>query len=58
MKSSLELAIAPQFYKDHLVQEQTHQVEGLGDVCRFLSGVRHGRRWTVECKGKEMTVGL
>jgi hypothetical protein len=41
VKLALELSVTPQLDKDHLVEQQAHQVEGLGHVVGLFD-VGHG----------------
>lgn len=41
MKLALELSVSPQLDKDDLVEEQPHEIEGLGDVPGVLTRVGH-----------------
>jgi len=42
VKLALELPVAPELDKNHLVEQQPDEVEGLGDVAGFFStGIGH-----------------
>jgi hypothetical protein len=41
MKAAFELPVSSELYANHFVEQQAHQIEGLGDGGAFIPGLGH-----------------
>lgn len=41
VESPLQLTVAPELHKDNLIEQEAHEVEGLGHGGRLVSHVSH-----------------